>query len=329
MTGPLLSRPPAESARRLALSYLDQAVAAQARMADPADEEALHDFRVALRRLRSGLASYRAEVAESVPKKLARKLRRLAKATGPGRDTEVQIGWLKQAGNDLPRSRKTGLNWLLSRLERRMETARAELTDEVAQELVETAAELRRRLSVYRTEIHLDAVGGGPTFGLRTAEILAELRRELARHLAEVGTADDDEQAHAARIAAKRLRYLIEPLADELPGAAPLIKRLKELQDLLGDLHDAHVLEAELSAALAAAAAERAERLLAASLAEPPDAGLLRAARRRPVEPGLLALAKANRDRRDQLFAELQAGWLGGRADAFLEEVSDILPTAG
>jgi CHAD domain-containing protein len=120
------------------------------------------------------------------------------------------------------------------------------------------------------------------------------------------------------------LRYLIEPLADEIPVAAPLVKRFKELQDLLGDLHDAHVLEEELSDALAAAAAERAERVLAESLAEPLDPRRLRIARRRTVEPGLLTLAKANRERRDRLFAELQAGWLGGRADAFLEEVRDL-----
>ena len=51
----LLPRPPEEGARRLALSYLDQAARARPRLADPADAEALHDFRVGLRRLRSCL----------------------------------------------------------------------------------------------------------------------------------------------------------------------------------------------------------------------------------------------------------------------------------
>lgn len=324
MTGPLLSRPPEESARRLALSYLDQAAAGRARMADPEDDEALHDFRVGLRRLRSCLAAYRDELADSVPKKLARRLRRLARATGPGRDTEVQIAWLRRAGKDLAASRRAGLSWLLSRLDQRMAAAQAEMADELAREFAESAAELRRRLAVYRTEIHLDAAGQGPTFGARTAEILAGQVGELAHHLARVQHADDEKEAHAARIAAKRLRYLIEPLAGEAAEATRLVQRFKALQDLLGELHDAHVLESELAAALAAAAAERSERLLAASLAQPADEKLLRAARRRSVEPGLLALAKANRERRDQLFAELQGGWLGSQAAAFLEEVAGL-----
>jgi hypothetical protein len=205
-----------------------------------------------------------------------------------------------------------------------MEAAQAAMADEVARDFAEAATELRRRLSVYRTEIHLDAVGDGPTFGARTAGILAEQVRELAHHLARVESPEDEKEAHAARIAAKRLRYLIEPLAAEVPEAVLLVQRFKALQDLLGELHDAHVLERELAGALAAAAAERADRLLAASLAQPPDENLVRSARRRSVEPGLIALAKANRERRDRLFAELQGTWLAGQADALLGEVAGL-----
>lgn len=51
--GSLLDRPAAEAARLLALRMLDAAAAARLRMDNPADPEALHDFRVAIRRLRS------------------------------------------------------------------------------------------------------------------------------------------------------------------------------------------------------------------------------------------------------------------------------------
>ncbi|HYU36006.1 MAG TPA: CHAD domain-containing protein, partial [Thermoanaerobaculia bacterium] len=59
MDQPLLARPPDEGAHLLALTLLDQAAAAFPRLEDPADSEALHDFRVALRRLRSCLRAYR------------------------------------------------------------------------------------------------------------------------------------------------------------------------------------------------------------------------------------------------------------------------------
>ena len=104
-----------------------------------------------------------------------------------------------------------------------------------------------------------------------TAGILHGQVADLEEHLARIEDAGDEQEAHEARIRAKRVRYLLEPLVDEIPGAAPVVKRFKALQDLLGDLHDAHVLEAELAEAVETAAAERAGKLLELSLADAPD----------------------------------------------------------
>jgi CHAD domain-containing protein len=320
----LLSRPPEEGARRLALSFLDQAAAAHPRLNDPADTEALHDFRVALRRLRSCLKAYAEPLAGSVPKKLARRLRKLAQATGPGRDTEVQVEWLRGRSKHLRSVHRAGLAWQLARLDERLRDAYSDLLQEVGEEFPGLEAKLRRRLSVYQTEVHLDAGGPHPTFGDITAAILRGQIADLAGHLAQVNDPGDEEEAHRARISAKRLRYLLEPLAEEIPAAAPTVKRLKGLQDLLGELHDAHVLEADLAAAVEEAAAERAHRLFDLALQETPDAALLRTERRRTREPGLLALARLNRERRDKLFAQLRAGWLEERAEPLLPEMETL-----
>ena len=119
---------------------------------------------------------------------------------------------------------------------------------------------------------------------------------------------------------------------------APILTALRGLQDLLGELHDAHVLERELASAVEAAARERARRRLAGALAQ--DAGdgdpavpaeaapeeSLEAVAEPASEPeaeedsgadpvdGLLVLARRNRRRRQGLFAELAAGWLGDEA---------------
>ena len=324
MTSGLLSRSPEEGARLLALSFLDQAAAARPRLADPDDAEALHDFRVALRRLRSCLRAYRDCLDESVPKKLARRLRRLARSTGPGRDAEVQIEWLRGRRPHLSSYHRAGLAWLLARLEERMREAYAKLTAEVDRDFGELERDLRARLSVYRTEVHLDAAIPLSTLGDTTADILRRQVAELADHLARVTDADDEEAAHRARISAKRVRYLLEPFADEIPGAAAIVKRFKVFQDLLGDLHDAHVLELEIAEALENAAAERTHKLLEISLAGEPDDKLLRAERRRPYESGLIVLARFNRARRDRLFATLKAEWLEGKAEDFLREVEGL-----
>lgn len=324
MTEGLLPRPPEEGARLLALSYLDQAAAAWPRVHDPEDSEALHDFRVAIRRLRSSLRSYSEWLEKSLPKKLLKRLRRLARSTGPGRDTEVQIEWLRGRSRHLSSYHRAGLHWLLTRLEERMRAAYGEMEAELAHEFEKVEEDLRRRLSVYKTEVHLDGSPHKVTLGDVTAKILRGEVAALEKHLSRIAGPDDVEEAHEARIQAKRLRYLLEPLAGEIPGAPPLVKRFKAFQDLLGELHDAHVLETELSEAVEAAAADRARHLLSLSLQGPEDERALRAAGRRSNESGLIALVRLNRARRDRLFEEIQEGWTDGKADAFLREVEGL-----
>jgi CHAD domain-containing protein len=323
-TAGLLSRSPEEGARLLALSFLDQAAEARPRLADPGDTEALHDFRVGLRRLRSCLRAYDAQLADSIPKKLARRLKRLAGSTGPGRDTEVQIEWLRARSPHLSAHHRAGLAWLLARLEERKREAYGEMEDEVADEFAKVEEDLRARLSVYRVEIHLDPKEDRPTLAEATARILHRQVAELEQHLARIADADDETEAHQARISAKRVRYLLEPLVDDIPGAGPVVKRFKALQDLLGELHDAHILEVELAEAVEKTAAERSRKILELSLAAAPDDRLLRAERRRAQEAGLIALARLNRARRDRLFETLDDEWLNGKASDFLREVEGL-----
>jgi CHAD domain-containing protein len=318
----LLSRPPEEGARLLALSFLDQAAAARPRLEDPADAEALHDFRVGLRRLRSCFKAYEAYL--EIPKKLAKRLQRLAGSTGPGRDAEVQIEWLRARASHLPSRHRESLAWLLGRLEDRRREAYGDVEDEAAEEFAKLAENLRVRLSVYRAEIHLDPQEERPTLARVTTRILHRQVADLEERLVRIRDAGDEGEAHEARIRAKRVRYLLEPLVAETPGAGPVVKRFKALQDLLGDLHDAHVLEATLSEAVEEAAAERSRKILELSLAEAPDDKLLRAERRRARESGVIALARLNRARRDHLFAALAEEWLNGKASAFLREVEEL-----
>jgi CHAD domain-containing protein len=330
----ILSRSPEEGSRRLALSYLDQAAQALPRLHGGDDPEALHDLRVALRRLRSCLNSYQDHLGAGVPRKLVRRLRRLARATGPGRDTEVQLEWVRKHGRELARHHRPGRDWLQARLEQRLEQAYGDLRGELQRGFAPCEEKLRGRLSVYRAEVRLDG-GRLPAFGDAAAALVEDHAARLERRLTRVGDAGDVAAAHQARITAKRLRYLADPLVQLVDGtprtaaageepqpegpSAPthpsqLVHRLKGLQDNLGELHDAHVMEAELARALREAAAERAARLFDLTL-EGGDAApaRLRSERRRPWEPGLLELARLNRSRRDSLHAEFVARWQGTR----------------
>src|SRR5262249_59165172 len=80
----------------------------------------------------------------------------------------------------------------------------------------------------------------------RAGRDAARLRDRLRR----IQGYTSDEAIHRARIAAKHLRYLLEPFVEVVPAGKGVVERLKTLQDGFGDVHDSQVFAGELSAAL-------------------------------------------------------------------------------
>jgi CHAD domain-containing protein len=279
---PLLASAATVAATRIVRDRLDAATHAAERLADASDADALHDFRVALRRLRSALRAYRPWLGRAASRKVRSALRDLGRATNAGRDAEVQAEWLAAQARELPDHARAGAAKLAERLQKR----RLPRAGELRAALQSSADKILERLEFQEN--------ASPAFSAVYEALLGEHAAVAAARLAAVGRADQVEEAHEARIALKRLRYLLEPLADELPLAAPLLETVKELQDLLGELHDAHVLDETLVNAKASRATPRA---------------------------ALAALAAANATRRDAVFAELERRWLGGAATSFFEQI--------
>lgn len=75
----------------------------------------------------------------------------------------------------------------------------------------------------------------------------------LSAFLEPLRSGPDRDQAHQARIACKRLRYLIEPFTHQAPAARNAAKALEQLQDLLGEMHDADMLAQRIDHELNAA----------------------------------------------------------------------------
>ncbi len=312
---PLLDLPAGAAVARIAGSHLDEAASALRRIKDAKDQEALHDFRVAIRRLRSLLRAYRPWLGRAAGKKVRRRLRDLGRATNAARDAEVQIVWLEAQRQHLARRERAGLNWLLRRRRDEKRQAYRAARRHAAKDVERIAQMLRDRLETLEERVPLrfrEAVG----------LLLQEQATEVERRLAAIAGADDDEAAHEARIHAKRLRYLVEPLQKEVPEARAVVRRTKRLQDLLGDLHDMHVLEADLATAVEEAATEMARRLH--TIAVSGDRESLARARRRDERLGLVALAARARERRDVLFAELARTWLRSRGQALLAQLAAL-----
>jgi CHAD domain-containing protein/CYTH domain-containing protein len=319
----LLDLPAEEAARLIALDLLDGMAEAGRRLNDPTDPTALHDFRVATRRLRSCLQAYRPEIDGSVPRRLRRRLARLARRTRRSRDAEVHLGWEREQAAALTERQRVGLRWHLRRLEARRRRADRRLADLIERRFTRLERRLRQGLESYRLRIETD-----PARRLHEAAVVlgARIRKlggDLEFRLAAVRTMADLRPAYRARIAAKRLRYLLEPIEREVSAVPPLIVRLRNLQATLGELHDSQTHRRGLGAEAVAAGREHARRLEAA-VADPASATPVSDDADEDPRPGLLALSERLEEREAEAFAKLRADWLGGGADDFFEAVNGV-----
>ncbi|MEY2669036.1 MAG: hypothetical protein RJA59_1674 [Pseudomonadota bacterium] len=282
----LLDRPAFEGARAVVLALLAEARARAPRLADPTDAEALHDFRVAVRRLRSALRSWRGVLGRAVREKDLRRLRRVARATGEARDAEVLLAWIVGIAGDLPAAQRPAAGWIAGRVggaRRETDLSRA------VERLVAAAGPLERRLSSTR------GAPGEETFGQALARRIRKQAAAVSAWLSRVEVPADAPVAHRARIAGKRLRYLIEPLRDA-PGTTPhgALKELKRFQDLLGELNDARTATDALASLVREAKKARSPRRKRAAGPDP-LAGLV-ALRRRAERRTADAFARLRRE---------------------------------
>ena len=134
---------------------------------------------------------------------------------------------------------------------------------------------------------------------------------ELCGFMPKAADPDEVVALHDMRIAAKRLRYILEITGPCFgPYAKTATKLTKELQDLLGEIHDCDVQVPETAAF--------AERLMAADVAalheaadgaEDLDPGLLKQAPHGRDHAGLAALQAHLRARRRLLFDRFLTLW--------------------
>jgi CHAD domain-containing protein len=320
LTPALLATPAPRAVRVIARGLLDELLAAHDRFAkDEAD--ALHDLRVALRRLRSWLRAFRPELSDTVKGRTRRRLRALASATGEARDAEVTLAFIERQ-SQLPTRARPGIRAVVGQLEHERDHHIRGLRRTLSRDVSRAARDLTRQLESYWERHRLDEPFSVRPMSAVFADALRHHVKQVESALARIEPPGKAEHMHRARIAAKRLRYLLEPLSEAF-GAEEPIRQLRALQQQLGDARDAHRIAMRFVREIGEGAARgaRGRALTTAGIAPDDDAGASS-----PVvsRSGLTHLARRAQASREAAFSEYVTRWSDGEAAVLVERVDDV-----
>jgi CHAD domain-containing protein len=229
-----------------AMKALDPAVRAS-------EPDAVHQMRVATRRLRSTVQNYGPIIWAAGTGRVEADLKWLATVLGAARDAEVLAGHLEAALDDTPAEQVIGP--VRARVRGHFAPAAAD-----AQQAIRAALDSRRyfalldALDALLAEPVLTPAAARPARDVLVPAVHRAYRRTRKRIRRAEGTPTGQHRnvaLHEARKAAKRARYAAEAVSPALgKPAARLASRLRKVQSQLGDHQDSVIarrIERELS----------------------------------------------------------------------------------
>lgn len=212
------------------------------------DDEAIHQFRVAIRRLRAAIGAYRALIDDGAHAMLSIDLRWLQRQFGPARDLDVLIAdTLKPMQARL--SGQTAAGGAIDALVAVAEQARKEARKHAHQAL-DNPRYATMLLQAYRLLLTGDWRAQSPEATLRLQKPVQPFANALLgkrhRRLVRLGGAHADlseAELHRLRLLAKKLRYAGHAFASLYRGKRieKYLAQLGAIQDHLGSLNDAVV----------------------------------------------------------------------------------------
>jgi CHAD domain-containing protein len=250
--------------------------------------KALHEARVALRRLRSNLQNYQDYLHKPL-KKQRKSLSQLMAMSNDSRDLEVQVSRLKELNQvSLDKAESEALKDLSKRLKA---TKKAVLPKELKNDLKSLLNQIEKQVKPRGKKSRV-------SFG----DLLTE---KLAQRLTDIEQLSKDGSAHELRLSVKKLRYILEPL--QVPEAEALLLELKKAQDILGKLHDLDLLKPSLSQALQEAALKWANTLLTGQDSKPEQVYGLQALHKRMSQEKAVLLEQAKSILADKFIKATEA----------------------
>ncbi len=215
------------------------------------DTEFLHDYRVALRKIRSVISLFKGVYSVEQTATLTAAFSDLMTQTGRMRDLDVYLLDRQTYFDLLPSSLHAGLTVMFDMFETERNAELAALSKRFrGKSYAKTIGCLQ---TLFSKPKHLEQ---GPNADLHAHEyacaVIWKRYRKVCTIAAAIDNETDDEEVHELRIQCKKLRYLIEFFEPLFPSrdVKTLIKPLKTLLDNLGLFNDYSVQQVSLQAFL-------------------------------------------------------------------------------
>jgi CHAD domain-containing protein len=232
-------------ARQIQQVLLEIMVANEPGVRADLDTEFLHDYRVSLRRTRSLLGQIKDVFPTDAVTHYRNEFRWLAQATNPTRDLDVLLLSLRRMSVDLPPDDVATLVAFLSRKQRHEHDLLERSLKSVRYRDLMTG--WRHFLQDAPPEVHGSANATRPLVEVTSQRIWRLYRRFVDQALA-VHDKTPADAIHQVRIAAKKLRYVIDATLSlhDRRHLDRIIDSLKRVQSVLGAFNDAQVQERHL-----------------------------------------------------------------------------------
>jgi CHAD domain-containing protein len=237
--------------RELALRQLNRFISYEAKVLKGDDADAIHDMRVASRRLQQVLDLLYPKPRPQELRRLRRQIRRCRQVLGDVRNCDVLLEFV---GRSLGRKRSarreawTAVQHFL--LMRRSESFLRAMRKFGKINLAVLYVNLKEFLHHDKAHDHSaphhphGSVAPHSAFATDLTNALESAWSGFEDHIAQSHRHSRPEVIHGARIATKRLRYLLEVFHEfGVAGSAEALAWLRQLQNHLGDWHDLEVLE--------------------------------------------------------------------------------------
>jgi CHAD domain-containing protein len=206
------------------------------------DIEAVHDMRVASRRLRAILPMLEDVAPAGQAARFRKELRKVARGLAGVRDCDVFLEEVNRYTETLSEEQRKNLEPLTNALHSERVAARSHMLTELDSQRY---ANFKRDFAVFLTD-HADQWDttlrvrdlGGSMIWKRYEELRAYETRVCMDNLVD----NDDEILHEMRIEGKRMRYVLEFFGEHREALVkPVLKPLLTLQDCLGGIQDVAV----------------------------------------------------------------------------------------